>query len=279
MQSLICEVRRMRAIIPLLIALIPCQLPAAVYCGQQFQIDGSYVPYCSNKKSKLPAVIIVHGSDLNPDDYLSYIDDLDVLVIAPHFRESAGNGLYWGSGWRGGDKSVNAPRVSSFEVVDRMVDLFGAKYILGHSAGGQFVVRYAAGTVRGGLRFIAMNPGTYMWHDASRPVAGSCSDYNDYRAGLRNLNDYMSGRAVQPGYPTRDVIYMLGANDTAITSSLSTSCASNRQGANRRERGENFWAHMQALYGSRLTHRLVIVPGVGHSGSAMSKAAREYLPR
>jgi pimeloyl-ACP methyl ester carboxylesterase len=244
-------------------------------CPNQFPVGASYVPYCSNGKSG-PAVFVIHGSDRNADDYLSYLEDLDTLVIAPHFQEN-GPGLYWSSRWRDGNKSLDEERVSSFEVLDRMVEMFDGVAVVGHSAGGQFVTRYAAGTRMEGLTFIVANPGSYLYLDATRPVnAGNCPDYNDYRYGLDNPNTYMSA-GVAPDYPERDVIYLLGSRDTTIDDNLDTGCAAKRQGRDRYDRGKKFFSHLAQHYGEPV-HRRVIVDGVGHDAELMLDAARPYLP-
>lgn len=246
---------------------------AAVDCTQRFVVGSSYVPYCSNGKFG-PAVFVIHGTNRNADDYLGYLDDLDTLVIAPEFQE-AGPGLYWSSGWKQGDKSKDSERVSSFEVLDRMVEMFHGVAIIGHSAGGQFVSRYAAGTRLQGLTYIVANPSSYLYLDTSRPVAGECPDFNEYKYGLEELNSYMSA-GVASDFPERNVIYMLGSLDTRVDKYLDTSCEANRQGGNRYDRGLKYYEHLARHFG-RPVHRKVIVPGVGHSPSRMLDAARPYL--
>jgi pimeloyl-ACP methyl ester carboxylesterase len=246
---------------------------AAVNCDHKFPIGSSYVPYCSNDKNG-PAVFVIHGTNRNAGDYLDYLDDLDTLVIAPYFQE-AGPGLYWSSGWKSGDQSKDFERVSSFEVVDRMVEMFHGVTIVGHSAGGQFVTRYAAGTRLQGLTFIVANPGSYLYLDTTRPLSGDCADFNEYKYGLEHLNSYMSA-GVSRDYPERAVIYLLGSDDTKIDANLDTSCEANRQGLNRYDRGLRFYEHLNRHYG-RPVHRLAVVPGVGHSPSKMLDAARPFL--
>ncbi|GMW06369.1 MAG: hypothetical protein AMXMBFR8_11660 [Nevskiales bacterium] len=250
---------------------------AGVYCNQKFPVGSSYVPYCSNKKFG-PAVFVIHGTNRNADDYLNYLDDLDTLVIAPKFQGS-GPGLYWSSGgWKQGDRSKDSQRVSSFEVLDRMVEMYHGVAVVGHSAGGQFVMRYAAGTPLQGLTFIVANPSSYMYLNGSRPFGSSatCRDYDEYHYGLDELNDYMSSGVVRD-FPDRNVIYLLGDRDTKVDKYLDTSCEANRQGRNRYERGLQFYNHLTQVYG-RPVQRKVIVRGVGHSPSRMLKAARPYLP-
>jgi pimeloyl-ACP methyl ester carboxylesterase len=259
----------------IVVALATSGTAAAAVCAQKFPINSSYVPYCTNGKLG-PAVFVIHGTDRNADDYLDFIDDLNTMVIAPEFQES-GPGVYWGSGWHIGNKSEDSQRISSFEVLDRMIEMYHGVAVVGHSAGGQFVTRYAAGTRLQGLTFISANPGSYMYLDKTRPVYAICTDYNEYRYGLEDLNAYMSV-GVAPDYADRNVIYLLGSQDTKVDSNLDTSCAAKRQGKNRYDRGLKFYDHLKQHYG-RQVHKKVVVYGVGHNSSKMINAARPYLPK
>lgn len=117
------------------------------------------------------AVIVIHGAGRNADDYYLRMYHAvrkanitpGTLVIAPRFMIAddtpAEDEFYWdeNSGWKMGDYSTDqlASRVSSFTVIDELIealaddDIFpNMKHILiaGHSAGGQFVQRFAAGS-------------------------------------------------------------------------------------------------------------------------------------
>ena len=243
-------------------------------CDHHFPVGSSYVPYCTNNKPG-PAVFVIHGTERNARDYFRYLQNLDTLVIAPQFQAS-GPGMYWSSGWKEGNKSSDPQRVSSYEVLDRMVEMFHGVAIVGHSAGGQFVTRYAAGTRLQGLTFIVANPSSYLYLDRTRPVSGACSGFNNYRYGLDHLNSYMRA-GISPDYPNRNVIYLLGSLDTKADSYLDTSCAANLEGSNRFDRGGKFYSHLATHFG-RPVHRKVIVYGVGHDPARMLNAARPYLP-
>ena len=246
----------------------------AAECPLRFPVGTSYVPYCSNGKAG-PAVFVIHGVNRNAKEYLSYLADLDTLVIAPEFQAS-GPGLYWSGGWSSGDKSQDAQRVSSFAVLDRMVEQFHGVAVVGHSAGGQFVTRYAAGTRMTGLTFIAANPGSYMWLDKTRPVANPCSGFNDYKYGRDSLNSYMSA-GIAPDYAARRVYYLLGSLDTKRDSNLDGSCQADAQGLYRLARGKNFYANVLKVYPTT-SHQLRVIAGVGHDGRKMLAASKLYLP-
>lgn len=223
-----------------------------------------------------------------------------------------GSVLYWtSSGWKKGNLSQSSnknPRpftVSSFAAVDQIIERLAdiqafpgiARVVVaGHSAGGQFVNRYAAGgwsqaTLAGArpdlsFRYIVTNPSSYLYVSPERaedgaedvfsvPDAQSCPGYNDYKYGLQDLNSYMSAvgaDVIKQRYQSRRVVTFLGWNDNDPDhSSLDKSCSGLFQGDHRRERGEIHFNHIQKEFGAQVLdrHRLDYVPGVGHTGRGM----------
>ncbi len=155
------------------------------------------------------ALVMVHGTDRNADQYLCWALQAvtqagrsieDTVVIAPFFADAddkvADGIIFWDQnlGWKEGDESSATLRLrlSSFAAMDAVLAVLAdaARYpllqrivIAGHSAGGQFVSRYAmfgnfersSGTVV----FVPANPSSQPYLDASRPANlpqhGSCS--------------------------------------------------------------------------------------------------------
>lgn len=259
------------------------------------------------------AVVVVHGAESNAGEYFSRIieaatDDGLVdrtLVVAPRFpHEMAGAGeLYWlassssGFSWQQGDPSQGPGEgISSFEVLDRLVttlsdgDLFpGIRVItvVGHSAGGQAVQRYAAGTQlaagAGGPEtvFVIANPSSFLYLDDRRPLPGSSTDFavpetsctfDRYKYGLQERNAYMNmlgADALRLGYLGRFVTYLAGEeDDDPEDSNLDTSCRAEWQGPHRYARATAFSNHVEKFYPDNF-HRFISVPGVGHSSTAM----------
>jgi hypothetical protein len=171
-------------------------------------------------------VIVVHGTLRDADAYYDRLvasasaeDRLDdTLLLAPNFRtqdeDPDADEHYWSSsGWKIGHKSLDDPgRFSSFEAMNELLEqacsaaLFPALrsvVIIGHSAGGQFVNRYAAGGAGCSnpdveIRYVVMNPSSYLYVSALRRASGgefhipaTCPGYDDYKYGLRDLNTYM----------------------------------------------------------------------------------------
>jgi pimeloyl-ACP methyl ester carboxylesterase len=310
---------------------VPQRLSVEV-AGRQLQIaytSSAPIDQANNKIDR--AVIVIHGINRDADVYLESMlraakqtatADARTIIVAPQFlnHEDAAahqlpNGLpVWrGSAWTEGDdsevdsKDIAAPRISSYTVVDRLVEKLADEalfpklrsvVVAGHSAGGQFINRYAAGNRfdeklsrerRLRVRYVIANPSSYLYFDEQRPVLGSagkfakptaeqikqCPGYNDYRYGMEKLNGYM--QAVGPDqlrsqYAQREVVYLLGAEDTDPNhASLSKTCAAEMQGRHRLERGQLYHAHLRKFFGQEIAkrHRVQLVPGVGHNSLKM----------
>lgn len=271
-------------------------------------VKGTRLEYCSNGDLAARgagqwqrAVVMVHGSSQNACDYARYalraadrasgVGVGSTLVVAPHFDESSSTShLNWDSGWREGDESRNGKRVSSYAAVDRILKRLansrrfpnlGPISVAGHSAGGQFVQRYAAGN-SSGVRvssYVVANPSSYLYLDERRWASGelrtlttsersSCSGYNRYKYGMDGLNAYMGAvgtSGLVARYRAASVTYLLGSEDTDTRdSSLDRSCEASWQGAHRYQRGSQYVDYLDRLGGFG-GHDKAVVPGAGHS--------------
>lgn len=253
------------------------------------------------------AVIVIHGSSRNADDYWRYAADAvlgtpGMVVVAPKFSEIDDSPpitqIYWGSGWRDGDQSELDGRpwtISSFEVMDELLATLDASFpqldtisLVGNSAGGQYVQRYAATRDDPRIEYIVGAPSSYMYLSADRPGT-TCSKYNEYKYGLEDLNDtpYMEaiGAALLlDNYRQANITYLVGSDDDDPNdSSLDTGCKAMAQGAHRRERAEQFFAHIGDVFGSTIyeSQSFAIVPGVAHEGRKLinSDVAKAILRR
>ena len=195
------------------------------------QTENGTIPYVSNVpitqggETYTKAIVVVHGTNRNAQDYYNTIYDIaesldqteHALIVAPHFQSdedpAQANELQWSSwGWKEGNKSIEKAgleRISSFAVMDDLIQTLANPtlypnlqhiVITGHSAGGQFTQRYAVGNqlpdeIQNKLRYVVANPGSYLYLNAQRPVEGtsdqfiepeaSCA-FNDYKYGLDN---------------------------------------------------------------------------------------------
>jgi len=292
------------------------------------------VPCCTNRPLYAAnpgverAVIVIHGMNRTAPSYHARVVTAATtagvvdrcIIIAPQFvvaEDIEAHGLdddvlYWSQGgWKIGDRSRDAPgrwrpvRISSFVVVDHILrNLADAErfpdltriVVSGHSAGGQFVNRYAAGnqaepSLREGcsVRYVVANPSSYVYFNKERALAGTrdqfgvpkpgavcaCPIYNRYRYGLDHLNAYMAAAGpeqLRAQYAARNVYYLLGENDNDPKGAgLDTGCAARMQGAHRLERGLVYYNYLRHYFGEEVAQRHVLrtVPGVGHSSNGI----------
>jgi len=294
---------------------VPC-FQAREICTERVEItSGRYLPVFSSHElaegsgSIVQAVVVIHGANRDADAYLetgvraitAAGEGSTSLLVAPHYQTSDDQARadepYWSNGgWRRGNLSLSegpSPRVSSYLAIDRIVSMLAdrSRYpilnrviIAGHSAGGQFVHRYAATApaevdLEGiELRYVVTNPSTYLYLRSERwlgeefglPDSRSCPDYDDWHYGLRDRNSRTEDLSVDTIWARaerRDIRVLIGGADTT-QAALDTSCGANLQGPNRFERGRTLKAFMDYFfYGHR--HSMTVVPGVGHSSRSM----------
>jgi Carboxypeptidase regulatory-like domain len=305
--------------------------PAAVAAVRQASVScatsalpstaGLTLPICTTasltqrNESIRRAIIVVAPAETNTGGSVPGAASLaglagETIVVAPTFREAPSdpNVLYWGGGWRFGDLSVNGPGVSSFQIVDDLVDqladpaLFpNLQYLVvtGFSAGGQFTNRYAAFSpkqqqieqltnYRIRFRYVVGAPSIYVYMDPYRwdPAAqafglpsdpactGDWYPYGLVRTGIGGA--YLGGvsdEQVRTQYALRQVFYLVGAEDNQRDAALVTSCEADLQGMNRLERAQLYQRHIAFFFGaSAPLHSLVVVPGIGHSDAVYTSA-------
>ena len=212
--------------------------------------------------------------------------------------------------WLGGDVGKAPFAISSFEVLDGIISLLSDRahfpnleriVVAAHSGGAQFVQRYAvvgradqvltaaglrpyadgiepaagrSNVMR--VRYVVANPSSYVYFDSTRPKpVEKCAEFDHWRYGLVDPVPYARGdnKALEQRYLTRRVIYMAGGNDVDPNhAALDKTCMAETQGANRLERGLNYFAHEQKrakLQGVTLRHTRVEVPSVAHDAERM----------
>ena len=213
-------------------------------------INGSLlkIPYFSNYSldtsnyTVAQAVIVVHGTNRNADDYFANMsmaasmrpaETDSLIIIAPQFLTEVdidsfsldNEHLYWSNGgWKSGSKSkdnVSNPRperISSYAVLDTIMMRLALNFpnlrsiiFTGHSAGGQVTNRYSATTpVAGKLckqfgistKFIVANPGSYLYLDEKRRVSGTIDQFSIPETSCSSYNDWKYGLDNLYAYPS-----------------------------------------------------------------------------
>jgi hypothetical protein len=214
--------------------------------------------------------------------------------------------------WRYGADALNA-NFSSYAAVDVVIDRVLADrsrfpvlkriVVAGHSAGGQLVQRWAllsssrafSAAQNITVRTVVANPKSLCWLDDRRWFDGefrvpdeeefeNCPTYNEWEWGFgggRDLPTPYKDRAIAAAggvdriierYAGRDVVYLAGERDTIWNGD----CEARMQGANRKERSQNFYDSLQEIYG-RTVHRRIVVKDVHHDHCLMFQSPEGQL--
>lgn len=232
-----------------------------------------------------PILLVLHGLGANAPGYRDYAVPLaDVhgfLVIAPLFdRKRFPTWRYQTGGLvrdqtAAGDFKLEPEAhwtgrlflaiIEAVRAAEARTDL--AYLMLGHSAGGQTLSRFAAFTPNAARRIVIANPSTYLW-----PSRDERFPY-----GFGGLPAPLADDAVLQRYLAQPVIVLLGTADIKRGKTLNIRAGAERQGANRYERGRNAFHAAQQLaqkHGWDFNWRLVEVPGVAHSARRMFGSAQ-----
>ncbi len=230
-----------------------------------------------------PVVFVMHGVNRNADDYRDQWHDLaveyDFYLVVPEFsqRKFPGPGGYnLGNVFDADGKAVYEANWSFsaiepiFDDIRRRFSIETERYSLyGHSAGSQFVHRFAFHVPQARVsRIVSANAGWYMM-----------SDYEiDYPYGLRG--SAVTREKLREGLQS-PVTILLGDLDTDPEHpNLRRTPEAMRQGQHRYERGHQFYRIAQAFAAQLdvpFNWQLVTVPGADHDNRLMAPAAIPYL--
>jgi hypothetical protein len=276
-------------------------------------------------------VLAIHSSSYNPDYYLentlllfqnSPKELKKTLIVAPAFYRKDKTDLsnivvwkrspFWGSS-KGLYRSKKV-EVSAYEILDHLLkDVMTSDrfphlkevIVLGHSAGGQLVNRYAAcNTVEDtiadkhniSMRYLVMAPSTYVYMDGRRMRKqgeqitfdypfNAVKKYDNWGYGLKHLYRYhkrhhINADTIRWQYQYRRVLYLVGDQDTG-KHHLSQTRSAMYQGANRLERLKIYYHYLETYYGRDIHdyHAMAIVKGAGHSSRQLmlSEEGRRFI--
>lgn len=244
-----------------------------------------------------PVLIVLPGAGRNAWDYRDHwvkaADQFGVLVLALHYPESR-YPRFWNYNIAGMITDVvidpSARAVASYRikedrkqwlfddvdlVFDSAVRALGLKTdrydLFGHSAGGQFLHRFAlfAQDNTRANRILASNSGWYTVPDYSEK----------FPFGLADAPITESQLAL--AFARHLVVFLGGTDDENETrGDLTRNAQTDRQGLHRLERGKYFYeqsAKAAAGMNVDFNWELVVIPGIGHDPKGMSLAAARYL--
>jgi pimeloyl-ACP methyl ester carboxylesterase len=280
------------------------------------------------------ALVMIHGAGRDADNYFrtalaagflaGRLDD--TVIVSPRFASSNGNcrdtlaqdEVNWrctGNSWRSGADASNGAKVASFDLIDEILRKLARKEVFpnlktivvaGHSAGGQFVNRYAMSnrvhdTLGAAVTYLVSNPSSYAYLDATRPTANAwastagppgyqpaptpgesfrafndardCTTYNQWPYGLENRAGYSANvgdEQLKKQMAARPTTYVLGELDILPLGGFDGSCPAMAQGPTRLARGEAYAKYAHEKYGA--SHGVVVVPLCGHNARCMFTA-------
>lgn len=222
-----------------------------------------------------PLILVVHGLWRNAEDYRDrargLADRSGALIAAPEFDEER---FPYRKFTRGGvllDDGSVAPRAEwTWELVPEIAEALRRRegrpdapyYLVGHSAGGQFVDRLNGFVEPGARGSVAANPGSYLLPTRDEP----------FPYGFGGLPDDLADDAAIRRYLARPLTIYLGTDDVRRDDDLDTSPEADRQGRTRLERGRKTFEAARALAERRgwtFGWRLLEARGIGHDARAM----------
>lgn len=234
--------------------------------------------YKPSNFSSGPVLFVFHGMKRNADAYRGYAiplaQKLRAMVAAPWFDDETypSHAYAQGNLFRP-DGSLRPKSDWSFTAAAGVIRAVLARegnprrpcFLIGHSAGGQFLVRLAAMEGLDLRRIVAANPGTYVFPrtDWDWPYG-----FGALPADLRredNLRRFLSA-------PLTVYLGQADTNNTSEAGNFDASSEANRQGANRLERGRNFFEAGRKLAEEKkwsFGWKKVEVPGIAHEGKLM----------
>jgi pimeloyl-ACP methyl ester carboxylesterase len=220
-------------------------------------------------------LLVMHGVLRNADDYRDHAvamgDRFDALIVAPKFdSERFPSRAYQRGGILREDGSAAPPAEWTYALIPQLAaevrKLVGKEHlpywIIGHSAGGQFVMRMSAFQDTGAERLVAANPGTDLFPLRSRP----------FGYGFGGLPEELSSDERIRRYLAAPLTIYLGTADDAPDEDFETSDNGMQQGAGRHQRGLGcYWTAktVAELRGWPFGWRLVEAPGIGHDHELM----------
>ena len=258
---------------------------------------GKYYQYIPTTVSASPKiVVIVHGTPgqnetalevarIFIDRWISLAEKERVILIAPAFaQQNFGSRRGPGGGYRGlfgkeisADKFVNLI-VDSYQTLFTGID--GRIYLYGHSAGGQFVSRYAvmhpdrivAAVISAAGTFAFPNPNV-KWTNGMARLRRTMQWSGSDKVRVIDIQPEVQGWLK---IATSSMSVIVGEKDTKpFNHSIE-----GQKGYNRVERAKVWVADMNALAAknNRIgTVKLKIVSGVGHSSSRLTSACQTAL--
>jgi poly(3-hydroxybutyrate) depolymerase len=240
------------------------------------EIDGRQIEiftYRPATYSDGPLIVACHGVLRNAEEYSAFTQDLadqlGALVVAPHFDDERFPEEAYQFGGIRQNGEIKPSEQWTVSLIPKIVEAVRVReqrptqpyFLLGHSAGGQFLARLSGVTATQADRIVIANPGSHLFPTRDQP----------FPYGFGGLPDGLSDDLALQRYLAQPVTIYLGTADTG-SESLPQNEHAQRQGATRYERGNNCYraaAELAAVKGWKFNWTLIRADEIGHSAEAM----------
>lgn len=222
-----------------------------------------------------PLLLVFHGVLRNADTYrdnaIELADRIGAVVAAPLFDKERFSNLQYQQGglFTKSGEVADADKWTWAFVPKLVAEIRRAEgrpdlpyYLIGHSGGGQFLIRFAGFMPTEAKRIVVANAGTHLF-----PTTDA-----EYPLGFGKVPEKLSDANALRRYLAQPLTIYLGTADTEQDENLDVSPESNRQGACRYERGRNNFCAAQQLArcnGWEFRWTLVEAPGIEHDSKKM----------
>ena len=234
----------------------------------------AYKPVAEPKRM----LVVLHGVLRNADEYRDHArgmgERFGALVVAPKFDDERFSTKRYQHGNVFREDGTLAPRdertcgmIPPIVAQVRLIENQPAMpcYFIGHSAGGQFVVRMCAFSDVTAAHFVAANAGSHVFPTRDLP----------FPYGFGNLPPELLDADAMRRYLAKPLTIYLGTADDHPDEHFDDSPDAMRQGGSRFERGQNNFAMAQKLAqdkGWAFHWQLVMVQAIGHDHQKMFDA-------
>lgn len=229
-----------------------------------------------------PLIVVIHGSDRNAEEHrdwaINMAERFGTIVVAPLFDKARfSDERYKRTGGVLLEGKLQPRETWTFNILLRLVAEVRARedkpslpyYLIGHSGGGQLVVRMALFMPGEARRFVACNPGSYPFPD---PTVS-------FPYGFGGLPDELTDDAALRRFYAQPLTLFLGTGDVwqLATDYFDLSPDAMKQGPVRLARGQNFFETSRKnaeAHGWPFHWQIVETPRIDHDAQRMF-AARE----
>lgn len=220
-------------------------------------------------------IVVFHGVLRNADEYRDHSVEMakrfDALVVAPKFdSERFPSRKYQFGGILDENRKAVPAEEWTYSFIPKLAKAVRERegkpdmpyFLIGHSAGGQFVARMAAFQDTGAERMVAANPGSHLFPHRDAP----------FGYGFGNLPPELSGDEVLQKYLASPLTLYLGTADDKPDEYFDSSTEAMKQGQGRYQRGKACFEAAKKLAeskGWKFGWRLVEAEGVAHDHEKM----------